>query len=51
MKAISGPKHIEAMRHAKDAYEVYDLERWILTKEEGEKGLSLRQWQGGDVGW
>jgi hypothetical protein len=51
VKAISGPKHIEAMRHAKDAYEVYDLERWILTKEEGEKGLSLRQWQGGDVGW
>lgn len=51
IKAISGPKHLLAMKHAKDAYEVYDLERWVLKKEQGQRGLSLARWEGGEVGW
>ena len=51
VKAISGPKHLLAMKHAENAYEVYDLERWILRKEKGVKGLTLQKWQSGDVGW
>ena len=51
IKAISGPKHLQAMKHAKNAYEVYDLERWVLRKEKGAKGLTLQKWTGGEVGW
>lgn len=51
IKAISGPKHLQAMKHAQDAYEVYDLERWVLKKEKGTKGFKLHKWQGGEVGW
>ena len=51
IKAISGPKHLLAMRQAAGAYEVYDLERWILRKEAGFAELSLRKWDGGEVGW
>lgn len=51
IKAISGPKHLLAMKHAANAYEVYDLERWILRKVKGDKSLGLEKWQGGDVGW
>ena len=40
-----------AMRQAKDAYEVYDLERWVLRKAKGEHGLQLSRWEGGEVGW
>ncbi|ORY32494.1 hypothetical protein BCR39DRAFT_478691 [Naematelia encephala] len=51
VNAISGPKHIQAMKQAKDAYERYDLERWVLSKERGQSTVSLSKWQGGDVGW
>lgn len=51
IKAISGPKHVLAMQQAKNAYEVYDLERWVLSKWAGEDKLRLRRWEGGDVGW
>lgn len=51
VKAISGPKHMLAMMQAKDAYEVYELERWVLTKEPGQRYMSLSKWTGGDVGW
>ncbi|KAK4685862.1 hypothetical protein P7C73_g4284, partial [Tremellales sp. Uapishka_1] len=51
INAISGPKHVKAMREAKDAYEIYELERWILSKDLGERGLRLRKWEGGEVGW
>jgi hypothetical protein len=40
-----------AMKEAKDAYEVYELERWVLSKQEGRRGLELSRWQGGEVGW
>lgn len=51
INAISGPKHRVAMLQAKNAYEIYDLERWVLTKRWGERGVSLEKWTGGDVGW
>lgn len=51
INAISGPKHIEAMKQARGAYETYDLERWIIRKREGESALELEPWRGGDVGW
>jgi len=51
VKAIGGPKHREAMKQAKDAYEVYELERWVLSKRRGQSGLALSRWQSGDVGW
>jgi hypothetical protein len=51
IKAISGPKHIDAMKQARGAYETYDLERWVITKHAGESGLELRRWEAGDVGW
>ncbi|EIW70808.1 hypothetical protein TREMEDRAFT_18027, partial [Tremella mesenterica DSM 1558] len=51
VRAIAGPRHMEAMKHAKGAYERYELERWVLSKSEGEKGVRLGKWEGGDVGW
>lgn len=51
IKAISGPKHVLAMKQAAGAYEVYELERWVLRKEAGFRELSLRKWEGGEVGW
>jgi len=51
VNAIGGPKHREAMKQAKDAYEVYELERWVLSTTRGQSGVALAQWAGGDVGW
>ena len=51
IKAISGPKHVQAMKQAAGAYEIYELERWILRKEAGFTDISLRKWEGGEVGW
>lgn len=51
IKAISGPKHLLAMKHAKNAYEVYDLERWVLKKDRDTRDLRLEKWEGGEVGW
>ncbi|BEJ17760.1 hypothetical protein CspHIS471_0700280 [Cutaneotrichosporon sp. HIS471] len=51
VNAISGPKHIDAMKQARGAYETYDLERWVITKPHGQTGLIIERWDGGDVGW
>ncbi|WWD17497.1 hypothetical protein CI109_101938 [Kwoniella shandongensis] len=51
INAISGPKHMSAMKQTEGAYETYSLERWILSKEAGKRDLDLRKWTGGDVGW
>ncbi|ODN79958.1 hypothetical protein L202_03832 [Cryptococcus amylolentus CBS 6039] len=51
IKAISGPKHMSAMKQTEGAYETYSLERWVLKKEVGKRGVSLKKWEGGDVGW
>lgn len=42
---------MQAMKQAAGAYEVYKLERWVLRKEAGFSELSLRKWEGGEVGW
>ncbi|WVW83659.1 hypothetical protein I302_105680 [Kwoniella bestiolae CBS 10118] len=51
IKAISGPKHMKAMKETEGAYETYQLERWILSKKAGKRHLELKKWVGGDVGW
>ncbi|TXT15588.1 hypothetical protein VHUM_00091 [Vanrija humicola] len=51
VNAISGPKHMEAMKEAAGAYETYNLERWRLQKVLGSTKLRLARWEGGDVGW
>ncbi|RSH82748.1 uncharacterized protein EHS24_007742 [Apiotrichum porosum] len=51
INAIAGPKHIEAMKQARGAYETYDLERWIIRKRVGKKTLELERWVEGEVGW
>ena len=50
LEANRRPHHVRAAKLAKDSYEVYDLERYILRKIRG-GGLELSTWQGGDVGW
>ncbi|PPQ98622.1 hypothetical protein CVT24_003955 [Panaeolus cyanescens] len=49
--ANSRPHHIKAMRLAANAYQVYNLERYVLRKTAGEPGVSIQPYQGGDVGW
>ncbi|OCF36937.1 hypothetical protein I316_01535 [Kwoniella heveanensis BCC8398] len=51
IKAISGPKHMKAMKETEGAYETYALERWVLSTSVGDKGVELRRWSGGEVGW
>ncbi|WWC70422.1 uncharacterized protein I206_104373 [Kwoniella pini CBS 10737] len=51
IKAISGPKHMKAMKETEGAYETYQLERWILSKKAGKRHLELKKWVSGDVGW
>ncbi|KAF9566793.1 hypothetical protein CPC08DRAFT_703758 [Agrocybe pediades] len=49
--ANSRPNHIKAMRLAAQAYEIYRLERYRLTKIQGERGVTIQQYEGGVVGW
>ncbi|KXN90622.1 UPF0643 protein PB2B2.08 [Leucoagaricus sp. SymC.cos] len=49
--ANSRPHHIRAMKLAAASYEVYDLERYRLSKRKGEKHVSIENYTGGDVGW
>lgn len=49
--AISGPHHIRAMRLAAASYDVYSLERHVLRKEKGQRGLIIEDYVGGEVGW
>jgi hypothetical protein len=51
MAANSRPHHIKAMRLATDAYEVYALERYRLQKLQGEEGVTIQPFEGGEVGW
>ncbi|WVQ99222.1 hypothetical protein IAU59_006354 [Kwoniella sp. CBS 9459] len=51
IKAISGPKHMKAMKETEGAYETYALERWVLSTAVGSKGVELNRWTGGEVGW
>ncbi|KAF9049720.1 hypothetical protein BJ165DRAFT_941442 [Panaeolus papilionaceus] len=49
--ANSRPHHIKAMKLAAGAYQIYNLERYVLRKAAGETGVSIELYQGGDVGW
>ncbi|KZP34485.1 hypothetical protein FIBSPDRAFT_923994 [Athelia psychrophila] len=49
--ANSGPHHIKAMRLAAASFEVYNLERHVLRKVRGERGVSIEPFDGGEVGW
>lgn len=43
--------HVRAAQLAKEAYERYDLERWVLRKRRGERGVHIEPYHGGPVGW
>jgi len=45
------PHHVRAAKLAKEAYERYDLERWVLRKKSGEKSVRIEPYHGGPVGW
>ncbi|KAL0072345.1 hypothetical protein AAF712_000108 [Marasmius tenuissimus] len=49
--ANSRPHHINAMKLAKDSYEIYNLERHVLKKEKGSTHVEILPFEGGDVGW
>ncbi|KAH7875346.1 uncharacterized protein C8R40DRAFT_1170440 [Lentinula edodes] len=49
--ANSRPHHIRAMMLAKDSYEVYDLERYVLRKVAGVTGVTVQPFVAGEVGW
>jgi hypothetical protein len=39
------------MRLAAASFAEYRLERYVLKKEKGEKGLKVYPYEGGEVGW
>ncbi|EGO00267.1 hypothetical protein SERLA73DRAFT_53138 [Serpula lacrymans var. lacrymans S7.3] len=49
--ANSRPHHLRAMKLAAASYEIYTLERYKLQKLQGEKGVSIQPFEGGEVGW
>jgi hypothetical protein len=49
--AHSRPYHIQAMKLAAESFEMYTLERHMLRKVKGEKGITVEEFCGGDVGW
>ena len=49
--ANSRPHHIKAMRLAAEVYDVYALERYVLRKIQGEEGVTIETYTGGEVGW
>ncbi|KLO19510.1 hypothetical protein SCHPADRAFT_924430 [Schizopora paradoxa] len=49
--ANSRPHHIQAMKLAKDSYEIYALERHVLRKSAGQTNVTIEPYEGGDVGW
>ena len=51
MFANSKPHHINAMRLAAGAYEIYQLERYRLVKDKGSTGVHVESFTGGEVGW
>ncbi|BGP32708.1 hypothetical protein JCM10296v2_004491 [Rhodotorula toruloides] len=49
IEAMRGEKHREAAKLASTTYETYQLERYIIRKEKGELGISVRDWHGGET--
>ncbi|GAA5893288.1 hypothetical protein JCM6882_007995 [Rhodosporidiobolus microsporus] len=49
LNAMRGPHHAAAARLAGRTYESYTLERYVLRKERGERGVKVLPWHGGEV--
>jgi len=49
--ANSRPHHIQAMKLAAASYEIYNLERFRLSKVKGEKGIFVEDFSGTECGW
>lgn len=49
--ANSRPHHIQAIKLALKSYDVYDLERYVLRKSEGQVHVTIEPFIGGEVGW
>ena len=49
--ASSGTHHTKAMGLAAEVYDVYVLERYVLRKIQGEDGVTIETFTGGEVGW
>ncbi|KAF9268869.1 hypothetical protein L218DRAFT_536443 [Marasmius fiardii PR-910] len=49
--ANSRPHHLKAMKLAKDSYEIYNLERYVLRKQKGDVHVEIIPFEGGEVGW
>jgi len=49
--ANSRPHHINAMKLAAASFEIYHLERHVLRKARGQRGLTIEPFTGGEVGW
>ncbi len=49
--ANSRPHHVVAMKLARQSYEIYTLERYILRKVAGQTHVVIEQYDGGEVGW
>jgi hypothetical protein len=49
--ASYGPQHIVAMQLAVSSFAEFRLERYVLKKEKGSRGLTVHPYTGGDVGW
>jgi len=51
LAANSRPHHIQAMRLVADSYEVYELERYRLSKQKGQRHVTIEAYTRGQVGW
>lgn len=52
LAASSGPHHIRAMKLAAVSYDIYNLERYCLSKVKGKQGIQVEEYSVGvDVGW
>jgi hypothetical protein len=49
--ANSRPHHVQAMKLASASFEIYTLERHVLRKVKGQKGVTIEPFVDGDVGW
>ncbi|KAI0066112.1 hypothetical protein BV25DRAFT_1820988 [Artomyces pyxidatus] len=49
--ANARPHHIRAMRLAAASYDTYQLERYVLRKVRGSRGVEVHPFEGGNVGW
>ena len=49
--ANSRPHHIRAMHLARDAYDIYTLERYVLRKRRGTTSVTVEKYVNGEVGW